>query len=244
MAGLGWLTSACRGLPQRVIENSETTDRIGAKRVIGFARNPQAHADVTVLFAHVVDFTPFTEQTEPARVVSVLDEIFSAFDALAERHGLEKIKTIGDAHVVAAGLPEPRADHAQAMAEMALDMQAEFVRLCEPLGLDLAIRIGMDSGPVIAGVIGRHKFTYDLWGDTVNTASRMESHGLAGRIQVSEATYGRFCDRYEFEDRGDIEVKGKGRRRAYLLVGRRGAVEPTPYSSVAHQLPNAFRPRT
>ncbi len=181
----------------------------------------EAHDEVTVLFADVVDFTPFTERTEPTRVVGVLDEIFTAFDALAARHGLEKIKTIGDAYMVAAGLPEARVDHAEAMAEMALDMQAEFRRLCVPLGLDLAIRIGMDSGPVIAGVIGRHKFTYDLWGNTVNSASRMESQGLAGHIQVSEATYRRLGDKYEFEDRGEIEVKGKGRRRAYLLMGRR-----------------------
>jgi adenylate cyclase len=183
----------------------------------------EAHDEVTVLFADVVDFTPFTERTEPERVVGVLDEIFSAFDALAERHGLEKIKTIGDAYMVASGLPEPRPDHAEAMAEMALDMQAEFGNVCEPLGLDLAIRIGMDSGPVIAGVIGRHKFIYDLWGDTVNQASRMEAHGLAGRIQVSESAYGRLRERYAFEDRGEIEVKGKGRRRAYLLLGRRQA---------------------
>jgi adenylate cyclase len=186
----------------------------------------EAHDEVTVLFADVVDFTPFTERTEPKRVVGVLDEIFSAFDVLAERHGLEKIKTIGDAYMVAAGLPEPRADHAQAMADMALEMQAEFGRLCQPLGLDLALRVGMDSGPVIAGVIGRHKFTYDLWGDTVNTASRMESHGLAGRIQASEATYRRLCDEFAFEERGEIEVKGKGRRRAYLLLGRHGAGAP------------------
>ncbi len=187
----------------------------------------EAHADVTVLFADIVDFTPFTERTEPARVVGVLDEIFRAFDTLAERHGLEKIKTIGDAYMVAAGLPESRVDHAEAMAEMALDMQVEFGRLCESLGLELAIRIGMDSGPVIAGVIGRHKFTYDLWGDTVNTASRMESHGLAGRIQVSEETHRRLRDRYEFEERGEIELKGKGRRRAYLLVGRQAAGSPS-----------------
>lgn len=180
-----------------------------------------AYPDVTVLFADIVDFTPFTERTEPQRVVGVLDEIFSAFDALAARHGLEKIKTIGDAYMVVSGLPEPRPDHATAMAEMALDMQTEFSKLCEPLGLDLAIRIGMDSGPVIAGVIGRHKFTYDLWGDTVNTASRMESHGLAGQIQVTDASFRRLCDDYEFTDRGEIEVKGKSRQRAYLLVGRR-----------------------
>jgi class 3 adenylate cyclase len=181
----------------------------------------ESHPAVTVLFADVVDFTPFAERTEPERVVGVLDEIFSAFDDLAERHGLEKIKTIGDAYMVASGLPTARADHAEAMAEMALDMQDELGRVCEPLGLDLAIRIGMHSGPVTAGVIGRHKFTYDLWGDTVNTASRMESHGLSGRIQVSEATRQLLSERYAFEDRGEIEVKGKGRLRAYLLTGRR-----------------------
>jgi len=188
-------------------------------------RIAEAHEDVTVLFADVVDFTPFVERTEPARVVAVLDEIFSAFDRLAERHGLEKIKTIGDAYMVVAGLPVPRADHVEAMAEMALEMQADLGRLCEPLGLDLAIRIGMDTGPVIAGVIGRHKFIYDLWGDTVNTASRMESSGLPGRIQVTSATYERLRHRYRFEERGEIEVKGKGRLKAYILVGRRESPE-------------------
>jgi adenylate cyclase len=182
----------------------------------------EAHEDVTVLFADVVDFTPFTERTEPARVVGVLDEIFSAFDVLAAGHGVEKIKTIGDAYMAASGLPEARPDHAVAMAEMALEMQAGVAALCQSLGLDLAIRIGMDSGPVIAGVIGRHRFIYDLWGDTVNTASRLESHGLPGRIQVGEAAYRLLCDRYAFEERGEIELKGKGRRRAYFLVGRLG----------------------
>jgi len=180
----------------------------------------EAHPEVTVLFADVVDFTPFAERTEPARVVGVLDEVFTAFDALAERHGLEKIKTIGDAYMVASGLPEPRADHAEVMAEMALDMQAEFGRIGAGVGEGHAIRIGMDSGPVIAGVIGSRKFAYDLWGDTVNTASRMESHGLAGRIQVTEGTYRRLRGRYAFEERGEIEVKGKGTRAAYLLTGR------------------------
>jgi class 3 adenylate cyclase len=184
-------------------------------------RIAEAHADVTVLFADLVDFTPFVERTEPAHVVAVLDEIFSAFDHLAARHGLEKIKTIGDAYMVVAGLPEPRADHAEAMAEMALEMQADLRRLCGPLGLELSIRVGIDTGPVIAGVIGRHKFIYDLWGDTVNTASRMESSGLPGRIQVTAATYERLRDRYRFEERGDVEVKGKGRLKAYLLLGRR-----------------------
>lgn len=180
-----------------------------------------AYTDVTVLFADVVDFTPFAARTGPERVVEVLDEIFSAFDALAAEQGVEKIKTIGDAYMVVAGLPEPRAEHATAMAEMALDMQYVFGSLTERLGLDLALRIGMDTGPVVAGVIGRHKFTYDLWGDTVNTASRMESHGVAGRIQVSESVHQRLSARYLFDDRGPIEVKGKGRQNAYLLVGRR-----------------------
>jgi len=180
----------------------------------------EAHSEVTVLFADVVDFTPFVERTAPHRVVAVLDEIFSAFDHLADRHGVEKIKTIGDAYMVVAGLPEPRADHAEAMAEMALDMQADLERLCGPLGLELSIRVGLDTGPVIAGVIGRHKFIYDLWGDTVNTASRMESAGLPGRIQVTAAVYERLRDRYQFEERGEIAVKGKGRLRTYLLVGR------------------------
>jgi adenylate cyclase len=180
------------------------------------------HDQVTVLFADVVDFTPFTERTSPARVVAVLDEVFSAFDGLAERHGLEKIKTIGDAYMVVAGLPEPRPDDAAAAADMALEMQSEASRLGQALDLDLSFRIGIDSGPVIAGVIGRRKFIYDLWGDTVNTASRMESHGLPGRIQVTEATYARLRDAYEFEDRGEVEVKGKGRLHTYLLVGRQG----------------------
>jgi len=183
-------------------------------------RIAEAHDAVTVLFADVVDFTRFAERTPAARVVDILDEVFGAFDDLADRHGLEKIKTIGDAYMVVAGLPEPRADHAEAMAEMALDMRSDLFRLCETLEFDLAIRIGMASGPVIAGVIGRHKFIYDLWGDTVNTASRMESNGLPGRIQVTEETYQRLRGRYELEQRGEIEVKGKGPVRAYLLVGR------------------------
>jgi adenylate cyclase len=180
----------------------------------------ESHGDVTVVFADVVDFTPFTERTAPERVVGVLDEIFSAFDGVAERLGLEKIKTVGDAYMVVAGLPDPRPDHAAAAAEMALAMQEELGRLCTALDLDLAIRIGMDSGPVIAGVIGRHKFTYDLWGDTVNTASRMESSGLPGRIQVTEAVFERLRSAYAFEARGEIEIKGKGRLRTYLLIGR------------------------
>jgi len=191
----------------------------------------ERYDDVTVLFADVVDFTPFAERTTPEQVVGVLDRVFSAFDALTARHGLEKIKTIGDAYMVAGGLPERRADHAEAVAALALDMLAELAGLSGSLGARLEIRIGIASGPVVAGVIGRHKFIYDLWGDTVNTASRMESHGLPGRIQVTESTYERLRARYRFEDRGEIEVKGKARQRAYLLVrpeGEEGAVDGRP----------------
>jgi adenylate cyclase len=192
----------------------------------------ERYDEVTVLFADVADFTPFAERTSPERVVGVLDEIFSAFDALTERHGLEKIKTIGDAYMVAGGLPEPRADHAEAIAALAIEMQAEFDRVCSALGLGLAIRIGIDSGPVVAGVIGRRKFIYDLWGDTVNTASRMESHGVVGRIQVTEATHQRLADRYRFEERGEIDVKGKGRIKTYLLmVEAKNGRRPTRPSS-------------
>jgi adenylate cyclase len=186
----------------------------------------EGYDEVSVLFADVVDFTSFAERTSPQCVVAVLDEIFSAFDGLALHYGLEKIKTIGDAYLVVGGLPEPRPDHAEAIADLGLDMQAAVGRLCESLGLELAIRIGINSGPVIAGVIGRHKFIYDLWGDTVNTASRMESQGIAGGIQVTEATYLRLRDTFRFEARGPIDVKGKGRLPTYLLLGREDTHHP------------------
>jgi class 3 adenylate cyclase len=160
-----------------------------------------------VLFADIVDFTRRSQRIGPAQVVATLNELFSAFDALARRHGLEKIKTIGDAYMVAGGLPQPRPDHAQAMAEMALAMQTEVARRTDPSGQPLQVRIGIDTGPVEAGVIGTAKFSYDLWGDTVNTASRMESHGMAGCIQVTERTYQRLRDGYRFQ-RGDRSRSG------------------------------------
>ena len=176
--------------------------------------------EVTVLFADLVDFTRRSQETTPERVVRVLDDLFSALDQLAERHGLEKIKTIGDAYMAVGGLPEPRPDHAQAVAEMALDVRQEVARHLDPGGEPLAVRIGIDTGPVVAGVIGRRKFSYDLWGDTVNTASRMESHGVAGCIQVTARTYQRLKDGYRFQRRGPIQVKGKGEMVAYFLLGR------------------------
>jgi class 3 adenylate cyclase len=179
-----------------------------------------AYDEVTVLFADIVDFTSSSERIAPAQVVEALDELFSVFDQLARRQGLEKIKTIGDAYMVAGGLPDPHPDHAQAVAEIALAMRDEVAKRADPSGRPLALRIGIDTGPVVAGVIGRSKFIYDLWGDTVNTASRMESHGVPGCIQVTDRTYRRLRDRYRFERRGPIAVKGKGEMVTWLLLAR------------------------
>jgi class 3 adenylate cyclase len=179
-----------------------------------------AFPEVTVLFADLVDFTRRSQQVSPAQVVATLNELFSAFDRLAQRHGLEKIKTIGDAYMVAGGLPNPRPDHAQAVAEMALAMQEEVAGRADPSGQPLQVRIGIDTGPVEAGVIGTAKFSYDLWGDTVNTASRMESHGVPGCIQVTAHTYQRLRDGYRFQRRGPISVRGMGEMVTYILVGR------------------------
>jgi len=176
--------------------------------------------DVTVLFADIVNFTPLSEGITPEGVVQLLDELFSGFDQLAQRHGLEKIKTIGDAYMVVGGLPDSRPDHAEAVAEMALAMREEVARRVGPTGRPLQVRIGIDTGPVVAGVIGRSKFSYDLWGDTVNTASRMESQGLPGCIQVTERTYQRLRNRYRFQQRGPIQVRGKTAMVTYLLLGR------------------------
>jgi class 3 adenylate cyclase len=180
-----------------------------------------AFGEVTILFSDIVDFTKLSARTSPEELVAFLDEIFSRLDELAERHGIEKIKTIGDAYMAAAGLPAPRSDHAEAVAEMALDMRDSFAKLRGPDGNPLRMRIGINSGPVVAGVIGRRKFIYDLWGDAVNVASRMESHGVAGEIHVSEETHRRLSDRYVFESRGTIQIKGKGELQTWLLTGRK-----------------------
>ncbi|HAX78931.1 MAG TPA: adenylate/guanylate cyclase [Cyanobacteria bacterium UBA11372] len=177
--------------------------------------------EVTVLFADIVGFTQLSSCVSPTELVVMLNDIFSTFDYLAERHGLEKIKTIGDAYMVVGGLPVPRSDHAEAIADMALDMQQAITEFSKTHDRDFSIRIGINSGPVVAGVIGIKKFIYDLWGDTVNTASRMESHSLPGCIQVTAATYQILEDKYLFESRGSIEVKGKGLMKTYLLQGRK-----------------------
>jgi len=173
----------------------------------------------SILFADVVDFTPWSEGMQPEQVVGHLDLLFSHFDGLAEEYGLEKIKTIGDAYMVAAGVPTPRPDHARALALVGLDMIAAMREHEELAALGLELRIGINSGPVVAGVIGRKRFLYDLWGDAVNTASRMESHGAAGRIQITRATYELLADEFVCEPRGTIVVKGKGEIEVWYLVG-------------------------
>jgi len=180
-------------------------------------------AAASILFADVVDFTPLSDRLQPAEVVGILDHLFTHFDLLAERYGVEKIKTIGDCYMVAAGVPTPRADHARVMALMALDMR-DAMRSKDAVGhLGLEMRIGINSGPVVAGVIGRKRFLYDLWGDAVNTASRMESHGTPGHIQVTRATYELLKGEFELEPRGTVAIKGKGDIETWYLVGRRSA---------------------
>jgi guanylate cyclase len=192
-------------------------------------------SSASILFADVVDFTPFSEHLPPAEVVGVLDHLFSHFDTLAERYGLEKIKTIGDCYMVAAGVPLPRPDHARALVLMALDM-LEAMRSSDEVGhLGLELRVGINSGPVVAGVIGRKRFLYDLWGDAVNTASRMESHGTPGRIQITRATYELIADDFECEPRGTIAVKGKGEMEAWYVLGQ----QP---SRASHGRPEPERP--
>jgi adenylate cyclase len=178
-------------------------------------------SDVTVLFADIVGFTELSTQISATELVSLLNEIFSSFDTLSDKYHLEKIKTIGDNYMVAGGLPAQRPDHADIVAQMALDMQTSVAQFNLQHQTNLSIRIGMNTGPVVAGVIGTKKFIYDLWGDTVNIASRMESHGIAGQIQVSEETYQHLHDQYHFEERGTIPVKGKGEMKTYLLMGRK-----------------------
>jgi class 3 adenylate cyclase len=177
------------------------------------------HDAVTVLFADLVDFTPFAAQAAPAAVVALLDEIFSSFDVLAERRGLEKIKTIGDSYMVVAGLPEPRSDHALAIVELGIAMHAAVNAAAGPRGYPLRLRTGNASGPAVAGVIGQRKFSYDVWGDAVNLASRMESTGVPDMIQVADSTWSLCHEHFAFDSR-DVEIKGMGTVRAHLLDPR------------------------
>lgn len=171
----------------------------------------------TILFADIVKFTEIAADTSPTQLVCQLNDIFSAFDAIAERHNLEKIKTIGDAYMVVGGVSSPNSNHAQAVMAMAIEMMAFAESYLLTDNRRLCLRIGINTGPVVAGVIGTKKFSYDLWGDAVNIASRMESHGMVNRIQVSEETYLQLKDTHRFEDRGYLLIKGRGEMRTFLL---------------------------
>lgn len=183
------------------------------------------HENVTVLFADIVGFTDYAGRSSPEQLVTMLNSIFSEFDASVDRMKLEKIKTIGDAYMVAAGLPYAREDHAQAIARLALDMVRRAEELSKGSGEGIQIRIGIHSGAVVAGVIGQSKFAYDLWGDTVNVAARMESHSEAGRIQVSSDTAALLAGQFELEPRGMLHIKGKGEMTTYFLNGENVSVK-------------------
>ncbi len=195
-------------LPPEIARVLKNEDRIIAEHV----------EQASILFADVVNFTPMSASMSPTELVSLLNEVFSQFDTLVDKYNLEKIKTIGDCYMVAAGVPRPRPDHAQALALLALDMQ-EYVCQNEIQGHPLQFRIGINSGPVIAGVIGRRKFSYDLWGDAVNTASRMESHGAGGTIQVTRSTFELIQHEFLCEARGQVRVKGKGEMDVWHVLG-------------------------
>lgn len=179
------------------------------------------YSEVTVLFADIVGSTLLFSQSEPAEAVDWLNEVFTMFDRLVERYGLEKIRTIGDNYMVASGVPIPRDDHAQAMALFALDMVRGLEEVPARRGKSLVFRVGINSGPLVAGVIGRSKFQYDLWGDTVNIASRMESHGEAGKVHITGATYELLKDDFECVSRGVVPIKGKGKMETWFLVARK-----------------------
>jgi adenylate cyclase len=185
--------------------------------------------DASILFADVVDFTPLSSRLDAREVVGLLDRLFTSFDELVDRYDVEKIKTIGDCYMVAAGVPRQRPDHAHALAGLALEMR-ECAKSCLPDGADhdLPLRIGISSGPVVAGVIGRRRFLYDLWGDTVNMASRMESHGSPDTIQITRSTYELLRDDFELEPTGLVEVKGKGKIETWRLVGRSESLARAP----------------
>ena len=198
-------------LPAQVAERLK---RDGESIADGFAR-------VTVLFSDIVGFTKMSDRLEPAELVRRLNAIFTAFDAIADRLGVEKIKTIGDAYMVVGGLPNRNETHAREIAQMALEMRDTLAEMKSELGEAISIRIGIHTGPVVAGVIGKKKFIYDVWGDTVNTASRMESHALPGTIQVTEDTARQLEKSFRLTPRGEIDVKGKGVMKTWFLEGRK-----------------------
>jgi adenylate cyclase len=206
-------------LPRAIIQ------RLKARPDVTAGGFPEIIADsfpeATILFAGLHDFSRLTEPMTAAGTVTLLNKIYSGFDTLVQNLGLEKIKTIGDVYMLAAGVPVPRADHAEAIAEAALALRQEIGRYDAPGGETFSLRIGINTGPVVAGVIGQTKFSYDVWGESVNTAWHMETYGAPGYIQVNETTHARLAGKYVFEDRGEFYVKDKGELRTYFLKGRK-----------------------
>ena len=218
-----------RRLQQHLEEKERETERlllnVLPKSIVGQLKREgtvaaESFAEVSVLFADIVGFTEFSAQQDPKTLIQILNELFSTFDGLVDALGLEKIKTIGDCYMVVSGAPTPRSDHVRAIAELALGIKEAVIQFNEKQQTSFAVRIGINSGPVVAGVLGTKKFSYDLWGDTVNVASRMESYGLPNEIQVTESTYEQLRDSYMFQDRGEIAIKGIGEVRVYFLKGR------------------------
>jgi adenylate cyclase len=206
-------------LPQAIVERlkarpAATTD--GFPEIIA-----DSFPEATILFAGLHDFSRLTENMTATGLVTLLNDVYSGFDTIVQKLGLEKIKIVGESYMIAAGVPQPRPDHAEAIAEAALALQQEIVRHDAPSGETFCLRIGINTGPVVAGVIGKTKFSYDVWGETVNTAWHMETYGAPGRIQVNETTYARLRNKYLFEDRGEFYVKDKGELKTYFLKGRK-----------------------
>jgi adenylate cyclase len=196
-------------LPREIADRLKSGERVIADH----------HPSVSIMFADLVGFTPLTNLLSPTAMVELLNAIYSRFDSLIEKYGVEKIRTIGDNYMIASGLPRPRADHAQAIARLALEMNAYIASLAPVEGRRLFFRFGINSGPVIAGVIGHKKFAYDVWGDTANTASRMESQGVPGKIQITQATYELIKADFICEPHGPVDVKGIGPMQTWFLVG-------------------------
>lgn len=211
-------------LPASIVERLKEPDRT----VIA-----DKYDDASVLFADIVGFTERASSTAPADLVRFLDRLYGAFDALVDKHGLEKIKVSGDSYMVASGVPRPRPDHVQALADFAIEMVDVAAGLEDPHGLAIPLRVGLAVGPVVAGVVGSRRFFYDVWGDAVNVASRMESTDAVGRIQVPETVYQRLKDEFALQERGRIEVKGKGAMRTWYLVGRKATSDSRDSSELS-----------
>ena len=201
---------------------------IAARLKSGEARIADHFSEVSVLFADIVDFTTLSNGLSPQPLVALLNDLFTQFDQLAREHNVEKIKTIGDCYMAVCGVPEKRADHAAALADMALGIIEHLKQFNQTQGTALKIRIGLNTGPVVAGVIGRSKFIYDLWGDTINIASRMETTGLPNRVQVTEEMQRALAAEFDLQKRGEVEVKGKGLLHTWLLVGRKSPFSEPP----------------